>query len=74
MDFLILDKYLLQGGGKETFHPAVQEKFRISFPREVEKGPDRCPSPSAGQGLQHVSTAFFLRSIIFIVMLVHFKA
>lgn len=40
MDFLILDKYLLQEGGEETLHPTVQEKFGISFPREVEKGPE----------------------------------
>lgn len=33
---IMLDKNLLQRGGKETFHPTMQEKFRISFPREAE--------------------------------------
>ena len=41
MDFLISDKNLLQRGGKETFHPTMQEKFRISFPREISSPENR---------------------------------
>ena len=56
MDFIISDKNLLQRGGKETFHPTMQEKFRISFPKEAEKteGPRETPflfcKPGQGRG------------------------
>ena len=61
MDFLILDKYLLQRGGKETFHPTVQEKFRISFPREVEKteGPREVPFSFCRPGVAACEHCFF---------------